>query len=226
VSELFGTYSLVLIGPGTVIAVSLFSGLNPLSSLILIGMSFGGTVGAIVALFGKHSGAHINPAITVACTVSKTTPRGLFLPYVTSQIVGGLLAGLTLRLMFGSATSLGATQLVSFVNPLAGVVLETVGTFALVVVVLITASRVQSSKRQGLIVGTTLFILIILIGPLTGASLNPARSLGPGIASGYLANQLVYRIGPISGGLIGAFQFNIIQGHARAKDTKYSLCVC
>src|SRR5690348_14752237 len=127
VSELFGTYSLVLIGPGTVIAVSLFSGLDPLSSLILIALAFGGTVGAIIALFGKHSGAHINPAITVACTVSKTTPRSLFLPYVTFQIVGGLLAGLTLRLVFGSATNLGATQLVPFVNPLAGMILEAVG---------------------------------------------------------------------------------------------------
>lgn len=231
VSELVGTYSLVLIGPGTVVAVSLIFGLNSLLSLVLIALSFGGTVGTIIAFLGKHSGAHINPAVTVASSISKKISPTLLLPYLFFQIAGGLLAGLTLRAVFNSATlpaNLGSTQLSPSISPLLGTALEAIGTFALVFGILITSSRVQSVTRQGIIIGAILFILILLIGPLTGASFNPARSLGPSVASGFLTNQLVYWIGPLLGGLIGAFSFNLIQRHGQAKTGcgENSLCMC
>lgn len=210
--------------------VSLVSGLNFLSSLVLIGLSFGVTVGAIIALLGKHSGAHINPAVTVACSVSKKISPALLLPYILFQIVGGLLAGLTLRLVFGSlgsAANLGSTQLSPSINPSLGIAVEAVGTFALVFGIMITSSRVKSVKRQGVIIGIILFFLIVLISPLTGASFNPARSLGPSVASGYLTNQLVYWVGPLLGGLIAAYLFNGIQGHAttKARVEARSLCM-
>ncbi len=189
------------------------------------------TVGTSIVLLGKHSGAHINPAVTVACSVSRRMPRSLLVPYVFFQIIGGLLAGLTLRRAFGSSdsiTKLGSTQLAPSISPLIGTALETIGTLTLVLVILVTASRTRSAKINGFIIGTTLFILILLIGPFTGASFNPARSLGPSIASGYLTNQLVYWIGPLSGGLIGASLFNMIQGNADRKpgDEKHPLCLC
>jgi MIP family channel proteins len=230
-SELVGTYSLVLVGPGTVVAVSLVSGLNFPLSFVLIGLSFGVSVGTIIALFGKHSGAHINPAVTVACSVSKKLSPTLLLPYVLFQIAGGLLAGLTLRLVYGSlgsTTNLGSAQLSPSISPSLGIALEAVGTFALVFGIMITSTRVQSVKRQGVIIGTLLFFLILLIGPLTGGSFNPARSLGPSVASGYLTNQLVYWVGPLLGGLTAAYLFNGIQGHATGKtrDDARSLCMC
>lgn len=175
--------------------------------------------------------AHVNPAVSIAHAFSRAMPRTNLLPFVSFQVTGGLLAGLTLRLVFsslGSATDLGSTKLGAQINPVAGIVLESVGTFSLALVILLTSSHVHSAKLQAFLVGTTLFILILLIGPLTGASFNPARSLGPAVASGYFTDQFVYWIGPLSGGLTGASLFIIIQGYGGRKDgkTDHSLCMC
>jgi len=169
--------------------------------------------------------------VTVAHAASGKINRSRLVPYLSFQIVGGLFAGLTLRLILGSTAStvsLGSTKLASSINPTTGTIVETVGTLALVFVILFTTDNVTGRKRQGLIVGTALFILITLIGPLTGASFNPARSLGPAIASGYLADQLVYWVGPLSGGLTGAALFNLVQRNQRGggQGDKDSLCLC
>jgi len=229
-SELLGTYALVLIGPGTVIALSLLPALNSLVALGTIALSFGATVAGVIISLGKYS-AHINPAVTVAHAVSGKIHRSRLVPYLSFQIAGGLLAGFTLRLILGStasAASLGSTKLASSVSPTSGVVIETVGTLALVFVILFTSDSVVGRGRQAVIIGVALFVLIVLIGPLTGASFNPARSLGPAIASGYLSDQLVYWIGPLSGGLTGAALFNLVR-HSQKRggdDGKDSLCLC
>jgi len=193
-----------------------------------VGLSFGCTVGGIIWSFGSYS-THINPAITVAHAFAGLIRQRLLIPYVSFQILGGLLAGLTLRLLFqslDSTTYLGSTRLGTGISPIAGVVFEAVGTLLLSVVVLATASYVRGSRRQALLVGTTLFILILLIGPLTGASFNPARSLGPSLVSGYLSNHYVYWIGPLTGGVVGAFLFRTIQNNARGKDGRKEHLVC
>jgi glycerol uptake facilitator protein len=218
-----------LIGPGTVIALSLFPGLNPLVALGTIGLSFGATVAGVIISLGRYS-AHINPAVTVAHAAVGKIDKSRLVPYLGFQIVGGLFAGLTLRLVLGSAVSaasLGSTKLASSINPTTGIIIETIGTLALVFVILFTTDNVVGRGRQGVIIGTALFILIVLIGPLTGASFNPARSLGPAIASGYLSDQLVYWVGPLSGGLTGAALFNLVRKNQRGggDDGKDSLCL-
>lgn len=211
-----------------VIAVSLFPNLSPLIALTIVGLSFGCTVAVIIGTLGKYS-THINPAITVAHAFAGVIRQRLLIPYVGFQILGGLLAGLTLRLLFqslDSATYFGSTNLATGIGPFAGIFLEAVGTLSLSLVVLLTATHVEGLKRQAFLVGTTLFILILLIGPLTGASFNPARSFGPSTASGYFAYHYVYWIGPLTGGVVGAFLFKTIQNYARGKDGRGERIVC
>ena len=94
----------MLIGPGTVAAVSLAQGITTFEALVIIGFAFGATVALVILLLGRISGSHINPAITVAHAVAGAIRQGVLIPYVGFQILGGLLAGLTLRLMFQSVT--------------------------------------------------------------------------------------------------------------------------
>ncbi|MDA4118836.1 MAG: aquaporin [Thaumarchaeota archaeon] len=208
-SELLGTYLLVSLGPGSVIATSAL-GIAPLESLLIIATAFGCAVGGIIILLGRFSGAHINPAISVASATAGVFKRNLLLPYVLFQLTGAILAGLSLRIVFGNlgaSTSLGSTTLAAGVPPIEGIALEVAGTFVLAISALTASSRFTSPIRQGALVGGTLFILILFIGPLTGASFNPARSMGPSLFSGYFANQFIYYVGPPIGGLIAGLAF-------------------
>jgi MIP family channel proteins len=213
-SELLGTYLLVLIGPGTVAAVSLAQGITSFEALVIIGFAFGATVASVILLLGRISGAHINPAITLAHTVAGKTSLEMFLLYISSQFSGGVLGAFTVKLIFsqfGSPADLGATKLASGVSPLFGTVLETSGTFVLAMSGFLASLRVHQKPGEATLIGTTLFFIILILGPLTNASLNPARSLGPAVASGYLTNLYVYWIGPLAGGLIAGLVFRFFE---------------
>ena len=213
-SELLGTYLLVLIGPGTVTAVSLAQGVSPFEALLIVGFVFGVTVGFVILLLGRISGAHINPAITLAHTMAGKTSSEMFLPYVSFQVLGGLLAALTVKLTFsqyGSPADLGATKLASGVSPLVGILLETAGTFLLAMSGFLASLRIHKKLGEAALIGSTLFVIIFALGPLTNASLNPARSLGPALASGYLTDFYVYLIGPLAGGLIAGLVFRFLE---------------
>jgi aquaporin-4 len=213
-SELLGTYLLVLIGPGTIAAVSLAQGITTLEALVIIGFAFGATVALVILLLGRISGAHINPAITLAHTIAGKTSLEMFLPYISFQILGGLLGAFSVKLIFnqyGSSVDLGATKLASGVSPLMGILLETAGTFVLAMSGLVASLRIHKKPGEAALIGSTLFVVILALGPLTNASLNPARSLGPAVASGYLTNLYVYWIGPLAGGLIAGLVFRFME---------------
>lgn len=202
-SETIGTYLLVFLGPASIVVTS-SSYLPAFQVQEVIATVFGATVAVVITFLGGISGAQINPAVTVAIAAAGRLPKGRFVPYVLSQVAGALLAGFSLRLAFeyaSASTSLGSTKLASSVSPVEGTILEVAGTFVLAMSALTAGSFLSSHLRQGILVGATLFVLITLIGPLTGASFNPARSLGPSIFSGYFDDQLVYYVGPILGGL-------------------------
>jgi glycerol uptake facilitator-like aquaporin len=206
----------VLLGPSSIIAASLLPGLSAVEALVFIAFSFGGTVALVILTLGRYS-AHINPAVTVAHGLANLTERRVLVLYFTFQLAGALLAGLTLRLVFGSsglADSLGSTKLAAGVSPLVGFTLECVGTFFLASSALLASGRIQSRIHQAALVGTTLFVLILLIGPLTGAGLNPARSLGPSLASGYFANQIVYWAGPLAGAALAGLAYAAFTGRS------------
>jgi MIP family channel proteins len=205
---------LVLVGPGTVAAVSLAQGIAPFEAFLIIGLAFGAIVTLVILLLGKFSGAHIDPAITLAHTIAGKTEPGMLLPYVSFQALGALLGGFTLRLVsspFGSPADLGATKLASGVSVPAGILLETAGTFVLAMSGFLASSRIHKKPGEAALIGATLFFIIQVLGPLTGASLNPARSLGPAVASGYLMNLYVYWIGPLAGGLIAGLVFRFLE---------------
>jgi glycerol uptake facilitator-like aquaporin len=163
--------------------------------------------------------------VTLAFTLVQPSRR-LFIPYLGFQILGSLLAGATLWNLFRSidpTKNLGSTQLANHIDPIAGIVLEATGTFVLSISILFASNYVQNPTKKGLLIGTTLFILIVLTGPLTGASFNPARSFGPSFVSGSLNDQHVYWLGPLLGASLSAFTFKVIT-HERKKQI--SVCLC
>ncbi len=211
-SEAFGTFLLVFLGPASVV-LSSSAGLTPFETQEIIAAVFGCTVSGVIILLGSVSGAHINPAVTVASAAAGQLERYCFIPYILSQAAGAIIAGLVLRLAFeqaGSITSLGSTKLAASISPLEGMVLETLGTFVLAMSALTADHFLRTYQEQGILIGVTLFVLITLIGPLTGASFNPARSLGPSLFSGYVANQVIYYVGPIIGGVFAGLTFGRI----------------
>ena len=219
---------LVLIGPGTVAAVSLAQGLTAFEALGIIGFAFGATVALVIILLGRISGAHINPAITLAHTIAGKTTLEMFLPYISFQLLGGLLGAYTVKLIFGqfgSSADLGATKLASGVSPLFGTVLEAAGTLVLAMSGFLASSRIHKKPGEAALIGSTLFVIILALGPLTNASLNPARSLGPALASGYLTNLYVYLIGPLAGGLIAGLIYRFFE-RSKVGSRSRAVCLC
>jgi MIP family channel proteins len=226
---MIGTYILVLLGPGSIVAVSLLPSISPVEALLIVAGAFGGTVTAVIVVFGRHSGSHINPAISLASVLTGALRRELMIPYLTFQFAGAILAGLSLRLIFSSATTeLGSTRLASSVSPAAGIVLEAAGTFVLAFSALAVSHVADSRYLQAVMVGSTLFVLIVLIGPLTGAGFNPARSFGPALWSGYMSNQLIYWVGPFVGAACAGLTFGLLgTGNSDDKRRKLDIvCVC
>ena len=213
---------LVLFGAGSVIVSTFIKGV---ASLVFVASIFGGTVALVILLLGKHSGAHINPAVTLAHAFAGKASRDMILPYLCFQAVGGIVAAFTLRLFFLNHSvmpaDLGSTELAYGVTPLYGILLEAIGTFLLCSAALTATFYVRQPIRQAALVGGTLSLLILLIGNLTGASFNPARSIGPALSSGHWSNILVYLIGPLLGALLAAIPFRLSH-----QETKLELPLC
>ena len=179
-------------------------------------------------LLGHISGAHINPAITLAHVAAGKTELDMLLPYISFQVLGGLLGGFTLKLVFSpfeSDADLGATKLAAGMIVPAAVLLEAAGTFLLAMSGFLASSRIHKKSGEAALIGATLFLIILVLGPLTNASLNPARSLGPAIASGYLENLYVYLIGPLTGGLIAGLVFRLLK-RPRVGEGSHPVCLC
>lgn len=144
--------------------------------------------------------------------------------YAFYQVLGGLVAGMILRTAFPVSEEsgfLGSTLLASGISPVSGIAIELAGTFLLSAVVLIVSSHVRNLSYQAASVGVTLFLLILVIAPLTGASLNPARSIGPALASAHLEGLLVYIIGPLAGGALAG-----LLAKWRVAREKIPVCLC
>jgi glycerol uptake facilitator-like aquaporin len=178
-------------------------------------------------LLGKHSGAHINPAVTIAHAFSKRTRNDFVLPYLCFQALGAVVGALTLRLFFLNRNvfpaDVGSTELARGVNPLYGIGIEAIGTFLLCSAALTAAFYVRKPIWQAALVGATLFFLILLFGPLTGASFNPARSLGPALWSWHWGDEYVYLLGPLTGAAFAALFFQLIEN---AKNQEHSSRFC
>lgn len=181
------------------------AGDGSLARLTLVAAAFGAVVGAVILAVGPVSGAHINPAVTAGAAVRDRRVGVDFAAYLGAQLAGGLVAGALLRMIFAAGASsgnLGSTALGRGVGEAEGFALEVAGTFVLVFVALSVGRWTRSTPVQAATVGSVLFLLIMVLGPLTGASFNPARSLGPAIASGFLDNLGLFVVGPLLGGAL------------------------
>ncbi len=201
VTEFLGTMALVIAGAGSV-ALTSVAGIS--EGLVLVALVFGATVFSLGATLGRLSSVHINPAVSLAHVLSGRLRPNLLVPRVLFQVLGAICGGIVLSLFFPSSAAsgyLGSTLLASTIPPWTGTILEAAGTFVLSIVIL-TPMRGLGTNTNSMLVGFALFILIMILGPLTSASLNPARSIGPAIVSRHLEDLEVYIIGPLAGGLL------------------------
>lgn len=204
ISEFIGTFALVLVGTGAVVLDSGNTG------LVAIAMAFGLTLMAMAYSVGTVSGAHVNPAVSLAMFVNKRMELKAFFVYVAAQLVGALAASLTLRFFLVASgkeiVSLGETVLAEGLSVSGGFVIETILTFLFVLVILTVTGRKGNPQMAGLVIGLTLTTLILIGGSLTGASYNPARSFGPALVMGGVAlSQLwFYTLSTLLGGALAA----------------------
>jgi MIP family channel proteins len=208
VAELVGTFAFFFIGAGAIVTNTMTHGAV---GLVGIALAHGLALSIMISVFGATSGGHFNPAVTIGFLVTRRIAPLLALLYIVAQLGGGILAGLLLRIIFPEAVwqaaQLGTPNLAPGVSFGTGVLLEAVLTFFLLLAVFGTAVDERAPKIGGFGIGLTVLFDILMGGPLTGASMNPARTFGPALAGGFWQNDLVYWIGPIIGGIIAALLY-------------------
>lgn len=203
VAELIGTFALIFIGAG--------AGALGIGGLVGVAFAHGLVIVGFAYAYGHISGTHINPAVTLGVWAAGKIDSARALSYVVFQILGGVLGALALRwVLGGTGTGLGATTLARdlsaggttiTITPVIGFVVEAILTFFLVNQVMNAGISGKATIPGGLAIGFTLVFCILMGGPLTGASLNPARTLGPAVATGNFSDLWVYLAGPIVGGV-------------------------
>jgi MIP family channel proteins len=199
-AEAVGTFFLVLIGPGAAMVNAWGGGLLGVSGIAL---AFAFVVIAMVYALGHVSGAHINPAVTVAFWSARRFPAREVIPYVVAQCVGAAAAAATLRAVLGPVGHLGATLPAISIG--AAFAIEWLLSFVLMLVIMAVATddRVAPGFAP-LAVGLTVGFCALTGGPLTGASMNPARSFGPAVVGGFWTAHWVYWLAPITGMIAAA----------------------
>ena len=205
IAEFIGTFALILIG-GAAVVQSADTG------LVGIAFAHGFTVMIMIYAFGSISGAHVNPAVTIGVLLIKAIKLKEASFYIVAQLLGAICGAYMLTIFFGSADiNMGATHPSESVSLTSAFIIELILTFFLVNSVLHCAVDNKAGKLAGLAIGSTLFVCILAGGPLTGASLNPARSFGPMVISGNFQFIVLYFLGPISGALIAALVYKILK---------------
>ncbi len=195
VAELIGTFALVFCGTGAIVVNQQTAGAISHAG---IAITFGLIVMAMIYTLGNISGAHLNPAVTIAFTLAKRFRLLHILPYIASQLAGALLASSILHALFPANETLGATLPAG--SDMQCFILEFILTFFLMLVIIHVAT---GSKEQGmfagLAIGSTVLLEAMFAGPVCGASMNPARSVAPAVISGYIVHLWIYIIAPVAG---------------------------
>jgi len=194
-SEGIGTFVLVFVGTGSVIANGYSGGAV---TLVGISVAFGLVVLAMVYALGDVSGAHINPAVTLGLWLAGRVPAAIVAPYILCQCLGAIVASLLLRIIFDMEYGLGET--VPSESALQAFAMEAVTTFILMLVILcVTVGAKEKGITAGLVIGAVVVFDIIIAGPISGASMNPARSLGPALVGLKLGSLWIYIVAPCFG---------------------------
>jgi aquaporin NIP len=214
-AEAIATFALVFAGCGAIVADATRDGAL---GTVGVGLVFGLVIMAMVYATGHLSGAHINPAVTVAFTLTRHFPGREAAAYVVAQVAGATAAALLLGAAWdGSPADLGAT--VPSVGSGTAVLYEVVLTAILMFVIMAVATDTRAvGAGAAIAIGGAVGLDALFGGPITGASMNPARSFGPALASGAWHDFWVYLAGPLTGAALGALAYQAIRGPAPVGD--------
>lgn len=230
-AEFVGTAMLVTFGAGSVVAALSFGGGElTYPGLGFVALAFAIVIAVVVYGFGPVSGAHINPAVTIALALTRRFAWADVVPYLLAQLVGAAAGGFGIVAMFGVGTAeaggVGGTALAEHVSYGSGITAEALGTFILVFAVMALAVDARAPQGwAGLMIGLAVACAILLIGPLTGGSLNPARTFGPYLVATVFggpvswADFALYCVGPLLGAALAAAAYDLIAAPAKALAT-------
>ncbi len=216
-AELVGTYALVTAGCGAIMIDAQTHSLGHTG----VALTFGLIILVMVAATGHISGAHFNPAVTLAFALTRHFPWRDVIFYIAGQIAGAVLAALTLRLLIGDVAMLGATLPSGSAAQSFGLEVLLTAVLMFVIISVATDTRALGSPAA-LAIGFTVALDALWGGPISGASMNPARSFGPALVAGLWADQWLYWIAPIIGAGVGALLYQFLrdpQGQSAAGST-------
>jgi len=225
-AEAIATYGLVFFGPLSVIlAISSFGEGLTTMSVLFISFGHGAAIGLMVYAFGHVSGAHINPAVTIPMIITRKIGITDGIGYIIFQLIGAVSAAATLKAILPElgakvnfATQGGPSDLINN-SVTSGFAVEAVLTFFLVLVIFMTAVHKKASPGlHGFSIGGMIFLIHLVGVPLTGASVNPARTFGPALISGFWEFHWLYWAAPIVGGIIAGVLMNYIYVNKAEKE--------
>ncbi len=206
-AEFIGTFALVFAGCGACIVSQVYPG-----SLSILGISivFGAVVGVMIYATGPISGAHFNPAVTLGFLVSKRFAPRLVVPYILAQLIAAALASSAHLILFPPGHDFGVT--VPNLALGSTVAIEAILTFFLMFVIIAVATDARAASGfEGVAIGLTVTLCAAFGGPLTGASMNPARTFGPAVVSGTFDGLGAYLVGPVAGALLAVGAFELLR---------------
>jgi aquaporin-4 len=217
-AEAIATYCLVFFGPLSIIlaAVAFGNGLS-VPAIVMIALGHGAAIGLMVYTFGHVSGAHINPAVTISMLVTRRIGIKDGIAYIIFQLIGAIVAAASLKAILPDlgakvnfGTQGGPSELLNH-SAISGLAVEIILTFFLVTVIFMTAVHKKApAGMYGLAIGGMIFLIHLVGVPLTGASVNPARTFGPALISGYWDFHWIYWAGPIIGAIIAGLIMNYV----------------
>jgi glycerol uptake facilitator protein len=221
-AEFVGTALLVLFGAGALVAaLEMGRGELDYAGLGIVAFAFALIVAAVVYMFGTTSGAHINPAVTFSLAVVRRFPWAEVVPYIIVQLAGALVGAVLINAIFGSHASdlnaSGGTIVGAGFTKAQAVGAEALGTFLLLATIMAVAiDRRAPAGFAGLVIGLAVACEIMVIGPISGGSVNPARTFGPYLATSIFGGSTpwselwIYWVGPLVGGVLAALAYDLI----------------
>jgi MIP family channel proteins len=210
-AEAIGTFILVFMGCGAVVANVV--NVNGSSGNLGVALAFAFSLTVSVAAIGHISGSHINPAVTLGLAAANKFPKAEVPYYWGAQVVGAVAAAGILRLIFGNEATLGSTVPSGSAGDAFFIEIVVTAIFVFVISGVATDKRAAAGVAP-LAIGGTILLLALAAGPISGGSVNPARSFGPALVSGTWDDFWVYITAPFIGGIIGALTYNFIQKDA------------